>query len=78
MKLDELSFETYYNIQNYSQLVIDLVSDAEDLYTYEKSKDDFGAISYMVDNVLLIIDKNRHYDIKALEILSDILKSEII
>lgn len=76
--LEQLSNDTFYNMHNYSQLIIDLVSDVEDLYTYEKSKDDFGALAYTIDNILEIIDRKRYDDIEALEILSNTLKSEIV
>jgi len=77
-KLEQLSHDTYYNMEKYSQLTLDLVSDAEDLYTYQKGKDDFGALAYTVDNVLEVIARDRYDDIEALETLSGVLKSEII
>ena len=48
----ELSNSIYYDMGNYSQLVIDLVQGGEQLFNSEDSKsDDFGALSYDVDYV---------------------------
>lgn len=75
--LKELSHDTFYKMGNYSQIVIDLVSDAEDLYTYEENADGFGALAYKVDILLEVIDKNREYDVEALKVLNKILMDEI-
>jgi hypothetical protein len=75
--LEELSHDTFYKMQNYSQLVIDLVQETEDLYTYESDDDSFGALHYEVDSILEIIDKSRVYDVEALLSLSKILGQEI-
>ena len=39
MTLEELSYSTFYEMEDYSQLVIDLVQDTENLFTY---KDDLS------------------------------------
>ena len=75
--LEELSHDTFYKMQNYSQLVIDLVQETEDLYAYESDDTSFGAMRYEVDNILEIIDKSRVYDVEALLSLSKILGQEI-
>jgi hypothetical protein len=75
--LEELSITTFYKMDKYSQLVIDLVEEVEDLFTYDSGEESFGALSYTVSNVLEIIDQNRHEDIEALTILSEILNSHI-
>lgn len=75
--LEELSHDTFYKMQNYSQLVIDLVQETEDLYTYESDDTSFGAMRYEVDNILEIIDKSRVYDVEALQSISKILGQEI-
>ena len=54
-----------------------MVSDAEDLYTYEENADGFGALAYKVDILLEVIDKNREYDVEALKVLNKILMDEI-
>ena len=77
MTVEELSHDTFYKMENYSQIVIDLVSDFEDLYTYKENEDEFGALAYIVGNVLEVIDKTRYHDCKALEVLYKILMDEI-
>jgi hypothetical protein len=77
MNLEELSHDTFYRMENYSQIVIDLVSDAEDLYTYEENKYGFGALAYTVGNVIEVIDKTREHDLKALKDLYRILMDEL-
>lgn len=75
--LKELSHDTFYKMGNYSQIVIDLVSDAEDLYTYEESRDSFGALAYNVSILLEVIDKTREHDVEALKVLHKLLMDEI-
>lgn len=76
--LEELSHDTFYKMENYSQLVIDLVQETEDLYTYESDDTSFEAMSYNVYNILEIIDKSRVYDVEALQSLSKILEQETL
>jgi hypothetical protein len=76
--LEELSHNTFYKMENYSQLVIDLVQETEDLYTYESDDTSFEAMSYNVYNILEIIDKSRVYDVEALQSLSKILEQETL
>ena len=75
--LKQLSEDVAYNMQHYSQLTIDLIEEAEDLYKYELEDTKFGALAYTIYNVLEIIDKNRKSDIKALEMLYFILSNEV-
>jgi hypothetical protein len=75
--LEELSIATFYKMDKYSQLVIDLVEEAEDLYTYDRGEESFGALSYTVSNILEVIDQNRHEDVEALTALYEILNSHI-
>lgn len=75
--LKELSHDTFYKMENYSQLVIDLVQEVEELYTYKEDIMSFGAMYYTVDNILEVIDKSRTHDVEALEVLSSILDQEI-
>ena len=75
--LKELSHDTFYKMENYSQLVIDLVQEVEELYIYEEDIMSFGAMHYTVDNILEVIDKSRTHDVEALEVLSNILDQEI-
>lgn len=63
--IEELSKDSFYNMQNYSQLIIDFIQDFEDIDT----KEELGSISYRMDCVLEIIDKSRENDVNALKFL---------
>ena len=77
--LEQLSQDSFYNMQNYSQLTIDLIQEAEDLYLYEYEVEsvEFGALAYKIDTILEVIDKSLEHDVKALETLYSILSNEI-
>lgn len=75
--LEQLSHDTFYSMEKYSQLVIDFVQEVEDLLTSNSDEESLGSLLYTIDNVLEIIDKNRLYDLEALESLSNILRSKI-
>lgn len=75
--LEELSHDTFYNMQNYSQITIDLVDDVEELYTYATKTEEFGAMAYTINTVLEVIDESLEYDVKALETLYFILSNEV-
>ena len=77
--LEQLSHDSFYKMQNYSQLTIDLVEKAEELYSseYEVRPEEFGALAYKIDTVLEVIDKSLEHDVKALETLYFILSNEI-
>lgn len=73
MNIEEISHETYYNMENYSQIVLDLVSEVEDA----DDNTNFGALSYDISNILEIIDKSREEDMKILKHLKRIVNDEI-
>ena len=75
--LEQLSHDTFYSMEKYSQLVIDFVQEVEDLLTSNSDEESLGSLLYTIDNVLEIIDKNRLYELEALESLSNILRSKI-
>lgn len=75
--LEELSYSTFYEMENYSQLVIDLVQETEDLFTYIEDNISFGAKKYEIETILEIIDKTRTADIEALKSLIKILDDEL-
>lgn len=75
--LEELSYSTFYQMEDYSQLVIDLVQDTEDLFTYKDDSSFFGAKKYEIETILEIIDKTRTKDIEALKSLIKILDDEL-
>ena len=68
MTLQELSSKTFYSMQNYSQLIIDLVDvaeqDLETLTPVEKR-----AKIYTLTNLLKVIDPLKKEDIEAINIL---------
>jgi hypothetical protein len=63
--IEELSNDSFYNMQNYSQLIIDFIQEFEDIDT----KEELGSVSYRMDCVLEVIDKSRENDINALKFL---------
>lgn len=73
MTIEEISSEVFYNMEKYSQAVLDLVSEVEDI----DDNTSFGAIKYEIGNILEIIDKERKDDIKILTELDKILTDEI-
>ena len=76
--LKQLSHDSFYNMQNYSQLTIDLIQEVEDLYAsdYEVTPEEFGALAYRIDTILEVVDKTLEHDVKALEMLYFILNNE--
>ena len=68
MTLQELSSKTFYSMQNYSQLIIDLVDVAEqDLETL--TPEEKRAKIYTLTNLLKVIDPLKKEDIEAINIL---------
>ena len=68
MTLQELSSKTFYSMQNYSQLIIDLVDVAEqDLETL--TPEEKQAEIYTLTNLLEVIDPLKKEDIEAIKIL---------
>lgn len=63
--IEELSKDSFYNMQNHSQLIIDFIQYYEDIET----KAELTTIIYNMDLVLEIIDKTRQNDINALKLL---------
>ena len=73
MTIEEITHETFYNMENYSQVVLDLVSEVEDA----DDNTNFGALSYDISNILEVIDKSREEDIKILKHLKRLVRDEI-
>ena len=68
MTLQELSSKTFYSMQNYSQLIIDLVDVAEqDLETL--TPEEKQAEIYTLTNLLEVVDPLKKEDIEAIKIL---------
>ena len=75
--IEQLSHDSFYNMHEYSQLAIDLIEKAEDLYEDDYENSALGALAYEISTILEVIDKNRVSDIKALETLYFILSNEV-
>ena len=76
--LEELTHNVFHDMINYSQLLIDLISQTEEIFNDSVSKrDDFVSLSYDVENILEIIDKTRTHDVQALEILSNLINEKL-
>jgi hypothetical protein len=76
MTINELSKLVYYKMENYHQITIDLVSEAEDLLMKEDlSSDDVGSLCYNISTLLEVINPNLINDIECLNNLKDELDS---
>lgn len=77
-KIRELSNKTFYYMGNYSQLTIDLVQKAEQLFTIKDKvrSEEFGSLLYDVDNVLEVVNPLLLHDIEVLKELSKLLESK--
>jgi|688.fasta_scaffold187160_6 hypothetical protein len=62
--IKEASSKTFYEMEKYSQLVIDLIDEIED--SNLDNLESRGALIYEIENVLEIIDPKRIDDIKVL------------
>ena len=77
--LEELTHNVFHDMRNYSQLTIDFVSQAEEIFNDSDSQtDDFGALHYDISNILEIIDKTMKHDVEALEILIFLINQKIL
>jgi hypothetical protein len=79
-KIEELSHDTFYKMEKYSQLTIDYVDEAEGILQEDDYDDindkfrDLGSLSYNVYSVLEIINPELTEDIKVLKELQNILE----
>jgi len=74
-KINEISNRVFYNLRNYSQLIVDLVDNVEQLYINDEvNYENCGALKYKVDNVLEVINPSRTFDVEVLKELSEILE----
>lgn len=71
-KIEELSHDTFYSMEKYSQIVIDFVQDFEDIQT----KEELCSFSYQLDLVLEIIDASRTDDVEVLKNLQLLVKEK--
>ncbi len=76
MTINELSNLVYYKMENYHQITIDLVSEAEDLLIKEDlSSDDVGSLCYNISTLLEVINPTLIDDIECLNNLKNELES---
>jgi hypothetical protein len=74
-RIQEISSKVFYDMKNYSQLIIDLVQEVEQLYIYDEvTYENCGALQYDINLVLEVIDPLKTYDIEILKSLSKLLK----
>ena len=75
MTINELSELVFYKMENYHQITIDLVSDAEDLLIKENLlSDEVGALCYNISILLEVINPNLIDDIECLNNLKNELE----
>lgn len=75
MSINELSSLVFYKMENYHQITIDLVQDAEDLLIKENlSSDEVGALCYDISILLEVINPNLVDDIECLNNLKNELE----
>lgn len=81
--IEQISHETFYNMQKYSQLTIDFTEEVEDVLdleyeTEQERRDEVGSLCYRIDLTLEIINPALEEDIKVLKqlqfILNDLLE----
>jgi len=76
--LKELSHDSFYNMENYSQIVIDLIQEVEQAFREEDRREEYlWEVLYDIDNLLEVIDKKRTHDYNALVLLSRLTNKEI-
>ncbi len=77
-KIEEISDKVYYNMKKYSQLIIDLVEDIEDIMEFDELNkiERLGAKSYEISGILEIINPKLQDDIKILNELLEIIKQQ--
>jgi hypothetical protein len=76
MTINELSNLVFYKMENYHQITIDLVSEAEHLLMKEDlSSDDVGSLSYNISTLLEVINPTLIDDIECLNNLNNELES---
>lgn len=61
--IEQLSHDTFYSMEKYSQIVIDFVQNFEDI----EIKEELGSFSYQLGLVLEVIDNSRTDDVEVLK-----------
>lgn len=70
--IEQLSHDTFYSMEKYSQIVIDFVQNFEDI----ENKEELGSLSYQLDLVLEVIDNSRTDDVEVLKNLQLLVKEK--
>lgn len=76
--LEELSHDSFYNMQNYSQITIDFIQELEDVlsgyWVIEQDKvDELGGLAYTISTVLDVLHPELKTDKEALLNLIEII-----
>lgn len=74
--IEELSNETYYNMEKYNQIVIDYVEKVEDVIS-EFDETELRALNYEITNLLDIYNPKFVDDVEVLNDLEKIIKKNI-
>lgn len=74
--LEELSHDSFYNMDKYSQITIDFIQDLEDILQ-EDNKEELGALSYTISTVLDVLNPELKTDKEALLNLIEIIETSI-
>jgi hypothetical protein len=70
-ELEKLSHDSFYNMQNYSQITIDYIEDVED--AIENNKDMLESLSYRILTIIEIISPALETDVNAFFKLNKII-----
>lgn len=74
--ISKLSDLVFYKMEDYNQITIDLVQEAEDMLVADSvSEEKVGALQYTISTVLDVINPVLTHDIKALTELHESLNS---
>lgn len=77
-ELQRLSHDSFYNMQNYSQITIDYIEETEDLLNENGEQDEefktyLGALSYRISTIIEIISPALETDVNAFFKLDEII-----
>lgn len=76
--LEKLIKECFNKIHNYSQLTINLVQEAEEVFAFKgKGLEDLLKFRDDIDNILEVIDKTKVYDYDALVLLQVLVNEKL-
>ena len=79
-KLEELSHDSFYNMQNYSQITIDFIQELEETLSVnylwkQELENDLKALSYKMSTVLDVLNPELKTDKEALLNLVEIIEN---